>query len=416
MSRRGSKHSGGWASLLLVACVCQPPHSASSRVEAGRADALPPELLRRLPVSSASPDFGGGLPWQLQDALPAHLRRAANATGLGTQGLEVLANLEGGWFDGTAQSDLCGAPRTATVMISKVDVQQGVLAAEWAVMDVNQSGLVHFSYSADISIRAIIPSEDPGAFEANISVCLSNVSSRVLACRDGGSEQASTWLNAIDTFCRDTSQAAFSARCCSSGRLKVVHMRHQIVLQVRVADPRLPTDQGVPGTDLTQYEWRRKAIDPRTFEFAYCSCDATANGLGIGACPRGVFQVSEAMAWHCEASITASHLTALAAGRLLNCPATLDQIAFQTAELGLMTLDLSVLSDSSWVSSSNGCYGTLKCVEGPCVGGQETVLERASRCGPIGATGDVPAAAAIKYIYPNTAPTAGGTELTSVGV
>jgi hypothetical protein len=91
-------------------------------------------------------------------------------------------------------------------------------------------------------------------------------------------------------------------------------------------------------------------------------------------------KVSEAMAWHCQATIAASHLTVDKVGLILGCPGTLDQIAIETAELGVMSIDLAVRSDSHW-TSSNGCYGTLKCIEGPCEDGQETLMERTSRCG-----------------------------------
>ena len=63
------------------------------------------------------------------------------------------------------------------------------------------------------------------------------------------------------------------------------------------------------------------------------------------------------------------------------CPSSLDQISFTTKELGTVTLDLGSMADSNWMSSQ-GCYGTLRCVQGPCQGVLCcSVLQRVAMCG-----------------------------------
>ena len=251
-------------------------------------------------------------------------------------------------------------------------------------------------------------------FLANASICLSNVSTLVQC---GATDQAAAWQQAIGAYCGDTSQPDAAARCCSPATILVARLRHKIDLRVCVADPVDPASDPTTRTPgkRTCYEWRRESIKPRTFVFDYCSCDASAQGLGRGVCPTGSLVVAEAMAWHCEASVMLSALQVQGPAVLTSCPKSLDYIGFRTKELGLMQLDLAVLEDSNW-GAANGCYGTLRCVDGPCVSGQETSEETAARCGQAqSAASEAPPTAVIKFVYPNTGATIGTSRITVVG-
>ena len=144
-------------------------------------------------------------------------------------------------------------------------------------------------------------------FLANASICLSNASTLVQC---GATDQAAAWQQAIGAYCGDTSQPDAAARCCSPATILVARLRHKIDLRVCVADPVDPASDPTTRTPgkRTCYEWRRESIKPRTFVFDYCSCDASAQGLGRGVCPTGSLVVAEAMAWHCEASVMLSAL------------------------------------------------------------------------------------------------------------
>jgi len=102
-------------------------------------------------------------------------------------------------------------------------------------------------------------------------------------------------------------------------------------------------------------------------------------------------------------------------GTLPSCETSVDLIKFDTVEFGSLLLDVTASSDASWISST-GCYGTLRCMQGPCESGEETAEELAARCGEIDQTKDpYPPRAALTIIYPNTGPTLGGSRISLLG-
>ena len=322
----------------------------------------------------------------------------------------LLDTIAGDWVGGKvtdtygAAPPACGLPRTAALSVqTRLDGGDTRVMASWAVVDINKTGSITTTYQTELFFTALY--QAAGAREddlqANVSICLRNVSAIIRSCQGGGTDQGAVWQGSVASYCRD--QSPDNQRCCSRGTMKLFHLRHKIDLQLIVPEPVDPSSDPStrPLLPATLFDWKRAAIESRTYEFDYCSCDNQGAGLGIGTCPGGSITVSEAMAWHCEATVAATDLQVMGAGKLLQCPGSLNAISFETRELGAITLDLSVTADSNWIAA-NGCYGLLRCIAGPCGDGQETAEEQAARCGGAANGDQIPQSAGLKFVYPNT--------------
>ena len=139
----------------------------------------------------------------------------------------------------------------------------------------------------------------------------------------------------------------------------------------------------------TCYTFSRSYIAMRQYIFDYCSCS--------DVCPTGTLTITEVRPWDCTASIALpSWSLADDNAKLSSCSKTLNLIS-AVSKFGVVNFDLRVDDNAFWSiryvrlivfrdlwyhCSGTSCFGTLKCISGPCQESQVSSMRQivAFRC------------------------------------